>query len=74
MSEEKFNLPIKKVPEGHIVVGHVVLMKVLDAQGEEYWATRQEGLNMMEAYGMIYSARDDFQAELNGMRREAPPS
>jgi hypothetical protein len=68
------NLPVKSIPEGHVVVGHVVLLKCLDTEGEEYWATRQDGLNTMEAYGMVHSARDDYQAELNGMRRQAPPS
>lgn len=74
MNEDKLMLPIKKIPDGHVVVGHVVLLKVLDADGGEYWATRQEGLNTMEAYGMVHSAADDFQNELNGMRREAPGS
>jgi hypothetical protein len=56
MSENWSHIKVDHVPEGHIITGHVTVMKVLDSEGNAYWATRSMDLNDMEAYGMMMNA------------------
>ena len=43
-----------QVPEGHIVVGYVAHLKVLDENGELYFSARSKDCNDMEALGLTY--------------------
>lgn len=47
---------VDDIPRGHLVLGHVSVLKVLAEDGALYWATRIEELNDMEAYGMLHNA------------------
>ena len=47
----QYTLYISNIPENHIVAGHLTYLKVLDENGEEYWAMRTAGLNLMEGLG-----------------------
>ena len=64
-------LEINSLPDEHIIAGYVTHIKVIDENGEMYWATRMEGLNDMEAYGMAQDMANSFRRDLtNG--KEAP--
>lgn len=64
IEENKTNISINKIDDGHIVVGYVAVLKVLDKNGEVYWATRSDDLNDMEAYGMMHNAVEMFREDL----------
>jgi hypothetical protein len=50
-------LPIRPLPEGYVVVDAMVLLKVLNADGEPRWVEQwTPGLNNMERLGMLTSA------------------
>lgn len=61
-------ITVKDIPKGHIIIGHVVVAKVLDSEGQEYWATRSQGLSDMEIYGMAINAVDNMRIDLTGGR------
>lgn len=61
-------IDVDRIPEGHIVVGYVAVVKLLDEEGKEYWATRSQGINDMEGFGMISTATEMFREDLNAMR------
>lgn len=46
------HIEIESIPDGHVIVGYFVSLKVLDEDGSMYFASRNDGLNMMEAWGM----------------------
>ena len=52
------------IPLGHIVVGYVAHLKVLDENGQLYFAMRSKDINDMEALGlaqdMVNSIQDDL--------------
>ena len=49
------HIDVDKIPDGHVIVGYVAALKILDGDGDVYFAIRNDGLNMMETLGM---ARD----------------
>jgi hypothetical protein len=59
------NLHVGHMPEGHLVVGYVAHIKVMDDNGELYFATRVNGLNDMEMLGMAQDMATSFGAVLN---------
>lgn len=61
---ESASIQVSDIPNGHIIVGHVVVAKVFDNEGQEYWATRHSGLNDMETYGMMINAVDCMRSDL----------
>lgn len=67
MSSEKSSIEVTALPKGHIVVGYIAHLKVLDEEGEEYFATRIDGLGDMEMLGMAVNMADWFrQIKLEG--------
>jgi hypothetical protein len=53
-------IPIGHMPSGHLVVGYIAHLKVMDDNGRLYFATRVDGLNDMEMYGMAANMADSF--------------
>lgn len=51
------------LPENHVVVGYVVHLKVLDQDGNLYFAMRTQGLNDMEALGLASDMHDSIRAD-----------
>lgn len=64
-----YTLVIQGIEEGHIVIGHASIFKVLDENGNVYWAQRHSELNDMEVYGMVTSYADDIAKDLLSMKR-----
>lgn len=65
MSDDpELKLSVGHIPEKHTVVGFLAYIKVLDDDGEMYWASRSDGLNDMEKLGMALNQLDDFQEQL----------
>ncbi|MGW4127979.1 hypothetical protein [Amycolatopsis japonica] len=48
------HIDIHKIPDGHVIVGYIAAIKILDEDGECYFAVRNDGLNMMETLGMAH--------------------
>lgn len=46
------HIELDNLPEGHIIVGYVTSIKILDEEGNYYWSLRKRDLNDMEAFGM----------------------
>lgn len=63
------NLEVNHIPEGHVIVGYVAHLKVLDKDGEEYWATRDNGLGDMEMLGMAHDMVNEYQSSIAAMRK-----
>jgi hypothetical protein len=63
------SIEVHHIPPGHVVVGYVAQLKVLDKDGEEYWATRDEGLGDMEMLGMAHDMVDGYQNNIRSMRK-----
>lgn len=63
------NLTVGHMPENHVVVGYIAYLKVLDKDGEEYWASRDNGLGDMEMLGMAHDLADEYQSNIRSMRR-----
>lgn len=68
--ESEYLLAIANIPRGHIIVGYVSHLKVLDNEGELYFAQRTGGLNDMEKFGLSVSMADSMSDDLLGKRRE----
>jgi len=63
------NIEVHHIPPGHVVVGYVAHLKLLDKDGEEYWATRDNGLGDMEMLGMAHDMVDEYQNSIRSMRK-----
>lgn len=63
------NIEVPSIPDGHIVVGSVSVLKMLDTDGQDYWAMRPVGVNDMEAFGMVMFAADMCRLDLQECRR-----
>lgn len=57
------------VPEGHIVVGYVAHLKVLNEKGELYFSARSKDVNDMEALGLAVDMANSWQRDLNDGKR-----
>lgn len=57
-------LDISSLPKGHVVLGYVACLKVLDENGELYFAMRSTGLNDMESLGMTHDMLNTFQTDM----------
>jgi hypothetical protein len=66
---DKISLEIGYMKEGHTVVGHLSYLKVLDNEGDFYWASRSDGINMMEQLGMAYDMVREIEEDLKRSRR-----
>lgn len=62
------NMEINGIPDGHVVVGHISYLKVLDAEGECYWAFRNDGLNSMEALGLAVDMENEVRMSVSDMK------
>ena len=61
-------IKVESIPEGHVVVGYIVVnLKVLDENGDLYWALRRDGLDSMESYGMAHDLVDSIRRTLQGI-------
>jgi hypothetical protein len=67
-SEDTATIQVDHIKDGHVIVGYVACIKVLDEDGELYWATRQDGVNDAEAYGMGQIMVDNFATDLSSRR------
>lgn len=65
---DRMNLDVGYMPEGHVVVGYIAYIKVLDKNGEAYWASRNKDLNMMEQLGMALDQFEETKADVNRTR------
>lgn len=63
MSDEA-HIEVANIPEGHVIVGYIAQFKVLDEDGELYWAIRRPDVNTMEAYGMACDLADTIRGDL----------
>lgn len=64
------NLEVRDLPEGYVMLDAIVLIKVLNAEGEVRFIEQfGKTLNLMERYGMTTSARDTVQRQLNATTR-----
>lgn len=61
---------VSKIKDDHFIVGHLVYLKCLDSEGQEYWALRKSGLNDMEVLGMAHDMLATLEYEL--VHRAAP--
>jgi hypothetical protein len=68
--EDTLNLSVAYMPTGHTMVGYIAYIKMLDAEGEVYWATRDDGLNDMEMLGMAHDMASEYQTYLAANRRD----
>lgn len=66
---EKLRLELGAIPPSHTPVGYVAYVKVLDEDGQLYWALRSDGLNDMEKLGMAEAMATTFAAELQACTR-----
>lgn len=62
--ENEYLFTVTSIPPGHIIVGHVSHFKVLDENGELYFAQRSGGVNDMEQYGLAVSMADSMAKDL----------
>lgn len=69
--DDEMNLPIGHMPAGHLVVGYVAHLKVMDTNGDLYFATRVDGLNDMEMYGMAQDMANSFGDVLAASKKPA---
>lgn len=60
-----------QVPEGHLVVGYVAHLKVLDENGELYFSARSKDVNDMEAIGLSYDMLQSWTNDTQSGKREA---
>lgn len=58
------DLRVGHIPANHTVVGYITSIKVLDENGEPYYAIRTDGLSDMEKLGMAVSMGDDFRHQM----------
>lgn len=65
-----YELNIDSIPDGHVAVGYVATIKLLDENGKVYWAHRSAGLDDMELYGMVRSHADDVSRQLRLQKRD----
>jgi hypothetical protein len=68
-AEDKMTLEVGYMPKGHLVAGYIAYIKVIDENGDYYWASRQEGLNNMEQLGMACDMVNEIQEDLKSSRR-----
>lgn len=66
--EQVMELKVGYMPEGHTVVGYIAYIKMLDKEGECYWASRSEDLNAMEQLGMAYDQLDEYRTDMGKTR------
>jgi hypothetical protein len=59
------------VPDGHIVVGYVAHLKVLDEIGNLYFGLRSKDVNDMEALGLAVDMVNSFQDDLQSGKERA---
>lgn len=59
------------IPLGHIVVGYVAHLKVLDENGELYFAIRTRDLNDMEALGLALDLKRSIEDDLQSGKERA---
>lgn len=62
------NIEVTGIPDGHIIVGFISIVKVLDENGDTYWATRSKDINDMEGLGMMVNATEMFREDLRAGR------
>jgi hypothetical protein len=58
------DLEIGEMPDGHVVVGYIASLKMLDEEGTIYWAMRNDGLNSMESLGMASDLHNEYRVQL----------
>jgi hypothetical protein len=63
-----YQLQINNIPAGHLVVGHLTYLKMIDENGEDYWGLRTAGLNLMEGIGC---ATDMLEEAKNAVQRRS---
>lgn len=61
-----------EVPEGHLVVGYVAHLKVLDEKGELYFSARSRDVNDMEALGLSVDMANSWQRDMQNGKRDLP--
>lgn len=66
--DHDLNLTVGHIPTSHTVVGYVAYLKVLDEDGDAYYAQRTDGLGDMEMLGMATALADDFKVQIRGGR------
>lgn len=64
MSEDRATIKLNNMPDGHLVVGYIAMIKMLDAKGNLYWSLRMLDLNDMEAYGLVMDAANSISRDL----------
>jgi hypothetical protein len=69
--DDKLELSVGFMPEGHTLVGYIAYIKMLDRDGEVYWASRDDGLNGMEMLGMAHDMATEYQVDLANSRKDA---
>lgn len=67
--QHEMNLSVGHMPADHIVVGYCAHLKVMDAEGQLYFATRVNGLNDMEMYGMAQDMANTFADTLSAGKK-----
>lgn len=60
------------LPEGHMLVGQLLGLKVMAPDGSMYFAIRTSGLNDMELLGMSHDMATSFQDDLL-KAKDVPP-
>jgi hypothetical protein len=63
-------LEITSLPDGHIIIGYVAHLKVLDDYGRLYFAMRTKDVNDMEAFGLAHGMVDSIRADLQNNKEE----
>lgn len=69
MDASVYGLPLRPLPEGYLVVDAIVLLKVLNAEGQPRWVEHwTRNLNPMERLGMLSTATRSCEEALHTSR------
>lgn len=64
------NIEIGSLPEGHVILGYIAHLKVLDTDNSLYFAMRSKDLNDMEAYGLAIDMADTIRSGLQKSKED----
>lgn len=70
LETDKQTIEVGYMPKGHMVVGYIAYLKVIDTEGDYYWASRANGLDNMEQLGMAHDMVNEIQEDLKKDRRD----